>query len=193
ADIIGTVPDNTRAVLANAKVTLTNLATHETRVAQSNKVGEYVFTFLLPGSYSIHVEAQGFKGFKSEVTVVGGDRARVDAPMQLGQNTENVLVEATTPLLQTDDSTLHSTVTERAVEDLPLPTRNLTSLIVLTPGANEAASIDGLGSGQRPDDRRQTNSFSVNGQDDVLNNELIDGTDNNERVIGTIGVKPSVD
>ncbi|MGH7484057.1 MAG: TonB-dependent receptor, partial [bacterium] len=53
--------------------------------------------------------------------------------------------------------------------------------------------VDSLSSGQRPDDRRQTSSFSVNGQDVELNNAQIDGTDNNERIIGTIGVKPSID
>jgi hypothetical protein len=65
--------------------------------------------------------------------------------------------------------------------------------MAIVPGASEASSIDGLSSGQRPDDRRQTSSFSINAHDEILNNILIDGTDNNERIIGTIGVKPSID
>ena len=69
----------------------------------------------------------------------------------------------------------------------------MTSLIAYTAGANEGASVDSLSSGQRPDDRRQTSAFSVNGQGVELNNEQIDGTDNNERIIGTIGVKPPID
>ena len=113
--------------------------------------------------------------------------------MQVGETSEIVYVIAETPLLHSESSTLSTTVTERAVQDLPLSTRNLTALIAITPGANEASSINGLSSGQRPDDRRQTSSFSVNGQDEILNNVLIDGTDNNERTIGTIGVKPSID
>jgi hypothetical protein len=52
---------------------------------------------------------------------------------------------------------------------------------------------NGITSGVRPDDRRNTSGFSVNGQDDTLNNWIIDGMDDNERVIGTIGVKPNVD
>jgi hypothetical protein len=193
ADVLGTVTDSSGAVVSNAKVILTNTATNDSRTAQSNDQGEYLFTFLKPGRYTVRVESATFKAFVGTVTVSAGDRARVDAQMQVGAVGETVEVEATTPLLQTDSSTVGATVTQRAVEDLPLASRNLISLVQLVPGANEAASISGLSSGQRPDDRRQTNSFSVHGHDDILNNELIDGTDNNERIIGTIGVKPSID
>lgn len=193
ADVLGTVTDNSGAVVPNAKVTLTNLATNETRTVQSNSEGEYTFTFLKPGNYSVKVEGSGFKAFVGNVSVSAGDRARLNAQLQVGSTGETVQVEATTPLLQTDSSTVTATITQQAVQDLPLGTRNLTSLVQLTPGANEASSISGLSSGQRPDDRRQTSSFSVHGHDDILNNEMIDGTDNNERIIGTIGVKPSID
>lgn len=194
ADVHGTVTDTSGALLPNAHVVITNTGTHNTRAADTNSSGEYTVTFLLPGHYSVSVEAKGFKAFTvSDLVVTGSDRARVDAHMEVGQATETVEVTAPPPLLQTDTSTVSSTVTERAVQDLPLSTRNLTSLIQLIPGVNEASSIDGLSSGQRPDDRRQTSSFAVNGHDDILNNQLIDGTDNNERIIGTVGVKPSID
>jgi hypothetical protein len=193
ADVLGTVTDSSGAVVANAKVVITNTGTNDARTGQTNSQGEYVFTFLNPGRYSVRVEGSGFKAFVGTVTISAGDRARVNAQMQVGAAGETVEVQATTPLLQTDSSTVGGTVTQRDVEDLPLSSRNLISLVQLVPGANEAASISGLSSGQRPDDRRQTSSFSVHGHDDILNNELIDGTDNNERIIGTIGVKPSID
>ncbi len=193
ADVLGTVTDNSGAVVPNAKVTITNTATNEPRSGQTGSSGDYVFTFLNPGRYTVRVEASGFKSSVSPVTISAGDRARVDAQLQVGATNETVEVTATVPLLQTDSSTITSTITERPVEELPLATRNLTTLVQLVPGANEASSISGLSSGQRPDDRRQTSSFSVHGHDDILNNELIDGTDNNERIIGTIGVKPSID
>ncbi len=193
ADVVGTVTDNSGAVVPDAKVTITNNGTNQSRTSHTNSAGEYVFTLLLPGQYSVRVEAAKFKAFIGNVAISAGDRARVDAPLQVGATTETIEVQATTPLLQTDSSVVTATVTERAVEDLPMGTRNLINLVQLVPGANEAASISGLSSGQRPDDRRQTNSFSVHGHDDILNNEMIDGTDNNERIIGTIGVKPSID
>ena len=59
--------------------------------------------------------------------------------------------------------------------------------------ARTKVPANGLTSGGRPDDRRSTSGFSVNGQDDTLNNYVIDGIDDNERVIGTIGVKPNVE
>jgi hypothetical protein len=193
ADVLGTVTDASGAVVPNSKVTITNIATNNSRSGHTNSTGEFVFTLLPPGRYSVRVEGTGFKAFVGNVTVSAGDRARVDAQLQVGNTGETVEVEATTPLLQTDSSTVGATITQSAVEDLPLATRNLINLVQLVPGANEASSISGLSSGQRPDDRRQTNSFSVHGHDDILNNEMIDGTDNNERIIGTIGVKPSVD
>ncbi len=194
ADVYGTVTDTSASLLANATVTIENLATHETRTAQTNSSGQYVFTLLLPGHYTITIQAPGFKAFKiDDVAVVGGDHAREDAQLQVGKTSDTVVVTAQTPLLQADNATVSNTITEQATQSLPTATRNLTTLIQLSTGANEASSVNGLSSGSRPDDRRQTSAFSVNGQDVELNNEQIDGTDNNERIIGTIGVKPSLD
>jgi len=193
ADVVGTVTDTTGAVVPNANVTLTNQKTNETRNTQSSGGGQYAFTLLLPGNYLVRIEAPGFTTFTSNVIVSAGDRARVDALMNVVQSSESIEVTSPSPLLQTETSTVANTVPEQHVENLPLNTRNLTTLVTFVPGANEGASVDSLSSGQRPDDRRQTSSFSVNGQDVELNNAQIDGTDNNERIIGTIGVKPSID
>jgi carboxypeptidase family protein/TonB-dependent receptor-like protein len=194
ADVVGTVTDSSGAVLPDAKVTVENLATHGTYTTQTTSSGGYDVPFLLPGHYSVRVELRSFKTFSvADITLQVGDRARVDAQLQVGDVSQTVEVLAPSPLLQSETSTVSSSITEHAVQDIPLPTRNLTTLITYTAGANEGASVDSLSSGQRPDDRRQTSAFSVNGQDVELNNEQIDGTDNNERIIGTIGVKPPID
>ena len=65
-------------------------------------------------------------------------------------------------------------------------------MVQLIPGANEGA-LSSLANGTRPDERRQTSSVSINGVNDVLNNQLVDGMDNNERTIGTVAIKPSID
>ena len=172
---------------------LKNLATGETRTGTSSSTGDYTFTLLQPGHYSIAVTAAGFKVSNTpDLAVEAGDRARNDAHLQLGASTETVNVEAQTPLLQADSATVSSTVTAQAVQDLPLNGRNYVQLVQLVPGANEGPG-NGLTSGGRPDDRRQSSSISVNGQDDTLNNFTIDGFDNNERVIGTSGVRPNVE
>jgi Carboxypeptidase regulatory-like domain/TonB dependent receptor len=193
ADMTGTVSDNTGAIVPQATVTLTNLATRETRTAKTTNTGDYTFTLLTPGSYSINVTEEGFKGFVvSEINLAAGDRVREDAKLEIGSTSETVQVTGQAPALQTDSSALTATVTEKAVQDLPLNGRNYINLAQITPGANEGPP-NGLNSGARPDDRRQTSSISVNGQDDVINDQLVDGMDNNERIIGTIGVRPSIE
>lgn len=193
ADIIGSVTDASGAVVPNATVNLKSLATNQTRTVTTDASGNYTFTLLQPGHYSITVTTNGFKSTTvADLGVEAGDRARNDVKLQLGNVNESVSVEAQTPLLQSENATVSSTVTAQAVQDLPLNGRNFVQLVQIVPGANEGPG-NGLTSGGRPDDRRQTSSFSVNGQDDTLNNFVIDGFDNNERVIGTSGVRPNVE
>ena len=193
ADVIGTVQDSSGGVVAGAKVTLRNLQTNETLTATSTSTGDYVFNLVKPGNYSLTVEQHGYAMFKvSDFVVVAGDRAREDAHLVVGAETQTIVVNSTPPTLHTDSSTLTDTITDRAVQDLPLNGRNFVNLAQLVPGANEGAN-NALGSGNRPDDRRLTSAVSVNGQTDAINDEMIDGMDNNERIIGTIGVRPSVE
>src|SRR6201998_787989 len=194
ADILGTVTDPTGAVIPNANITLVNLGTNEERIAQSNGSGDYSFTLLPVGHYSVTVKAPGFQAsITKDLAVEAGDRARADARLQPGAESTVVEVTANTPLLQADSATVSSNVTAMAVQDLPLNGRNFVQLVQLVPGANEGPG-NGLSSGGRPDDRR-TNAagISVNGQDDTLNNWVVDGVDDNERIIGSIGVKPNVE
>ena len=193
ADIVGTVTDPTGAVVANAQVVAKNLATNVTRTVTTGASGEYSFNLLQPGHYSVTTTAPGFKVTNvADLAIEAGDRARSDAALQTGDTSETISVEAQTPLLQSENATVSSTVTAQAVQDLPLNGRNYVQLVQLVPGANEGPG-NGLTSGGRPDDRRQSSSISVNGQDDTLNNFTIDGFDNNERVIGTSGVRPNVE
>lgn len=193
ADITGTVTDSSGAIISNADVLLTNLGTKETRKGQTTQAGDYTFTQLNPGSYSIQISDKGFKTFViSSVNLSAADRAREDAKLDIGSEAETVEVTGQAPVLQTDSSVLSSTVTEKAVQDLPLNGRNYVTLAQITPGAN-AGPPNGLSSGARPDDRRQSSSISLNGQSDVINDYLIDGLDNTERIIGTSGVRPSIE
>ena len=194
ADILGTVSDSSGAVVPNANVTLRNLETNDARTLQSNGSGDYSFTLLPAGHYTITVKANGFQAWVTrDLAVEAGDRARADVHLQLGTESTVVEVTASTPLLQADSATVSSNVTAMAVQDLPLNGRNFVQLVQLVPGANEGPG-NGLSSGGRPDDRR-TNAagISVNGQDDTLNNWVVDGIDDNERIIGSIGVKPNVE
>lgn len=194
ADILGTVTDATGAEVPGATVVLKDLGTNQTRTTISNGSGEYTFTLLPVGHYSIDIKAKGFQeSITKDLAVEAGDRARADVHLALGAETTVVEVNASTPLLQADNATVSSTVTARAVQDLPLNGRNFVQLVATVPGANQGSG-NSLSSGGRPDDRR-TNAagLSVNGQDESLNNWVVDGMDNNERVIGSIGVKPNIE
>jgi len=194
ADILGTVTDATGAVIPNATVVVTNLGTNETRTVVTSGSGDYTVSLLPVGHYSVSVKASGFQStITKDLAVEAGDRARNDVHLQAGSQGTTIEVTASTPLLQADSATVSSTVTAKAVQDLPLNGRNFVQLVSLVPGANPGAG-NGLSSGGRPDDRR-TNAagLSVNGQDESLNNWVVDGIDDNERVIGSIGVKPNVE
>ncbi len=98
ADIVGTVTDVTGAVVPNAAVVVNNLGTNETRSGQSNASGEYTFTLLPVGHYSITVKAKGFQAsVTKDLAVEAGDRARADVHLQLGSETTIIEVNASTP------------------------------------------------------------------------------------------------
>jgi hypothetical protein len=192
-DILGTVQDQTGAVLSNATVRLQSLDTNEVRTAVSDRGGNYTFTLLPPGPYTISVNAQGFKQFTVDsLSLSGGDRARINPRMEVGKAQETVEVSAVEPALQTDSASLGAVVTSKAVQDLPLNGRNFVQLAQLAPGANEGPQSS-IGSGQRPDDRRQSSAISANGQSDLANEQLLDGIDNNDSLIGVLGARPSIE
>lgn len=191
-DVLGEVTDQTGADVPGAKVRLENQGTHVTIESQSNGAGAYTFTELNPGAYALTITASGFKTFTTALTLVPGDRARVDAHLELGASTETVTVTTQPSALQTDSTNVGSNIDTRAIADLPLNGRNVYNLVQVSPGVN-AGAASSLTSGQRPDDRRQSSSVSANGQYELVNNNLIDGLDNNERFKGLIMVRPSVE
>jgi hypothetical protein len=152
-----------------------------------------VFTLVPIGTYTVTVESAGFRKFVgSNVTLTAGDRIRVDAKLEVGEVSQQVQVQEQIVGLQTDSSTLGASVSSANVEDLPTNGRNFVTLVQIGAGMNES-NQSSLGGGGRPDDRRQTSTVSANGQNDSANNFLLDGMDNNERAIGTVVVKPSMD
>ena len=175
-----------------ATVTLENVGTRDLRTTVTSDTGDYVFTLLPIGTYTVKIEMQGFQTQTARVVLTSGDRTRIDGRLSVGSVSESVMVTGESPLLQTDTSTLSSLVSEQAVQDLPVNGRNFMRLVQLVPGATEGAA-NAINSGSRPDDRRQTSSVSINGESENRNNQMIDGMDNNERSIGTVGVKPSMD
>ena len=192
-DILGNVNDVSGGALPDAKVLLTNIQTHESHSVDSDRAGEYIFTLLQPGHYSLEVSATGFQPYHiDDLSLSAGDRRRVVITLLVGSVSQTVEVSSIPPTLETDSSALSTAVSQRAVQDLPLNGRNYVQLAQLASGANEGTAA-AITNGNRPDDRRQSSSIVVNAQSDTLNNEMIEGVDNNEGTIGSVGVRPSID
>src|SRR5271169_3436677 len=100
ASIIGTIKDSTGAVIGNAKVTVTNVATNETQTVTTGPDGSYVFPYLRVGSYTVGVELTGFKKtVSSQIALNVQDRKQVDLQLQVGSATQSIEVTVEAPLL----------------------------------------------------------------------------------------------
>jgi len=192
ADIVGTVTDQAGAVVADASVTVDNVDTREKRATTTGGSGDFVFNLLQPGRYTVSVQSKGFKMGTASLTVSAGDRARANVELQVGDVAQAVQVEAQSPALQSDSATLTTVLASQSVQDLPLNGRNYVTLVQSTVGVYAGPSNSIL-SGTRPDERRQTANIIANGQNEVFNNQMIDGMDNNEREQFTILMRPSID
>src|SRR4029079_3843944 len=191
--IVGTVTDASGGVVAGAKVTLTNEGTQYTRTITSDTNGEYVAAQLPTGTYTVLAEMSGFKATALSGVEVGVDsRVKMDVKLEVGQMTESVKIEASTPLLQTSSSELGTTVHSEAIKALPLNGRNFVNLTRTIPGVLRGipgANIDGAGSLAW----LASASFSANGNRPRDNNYMLDGVDNNETGLQTVVIFPSPD
>src|ERR1700730_17729383 len=102
--IVGSVADNTQALVPGAEVVLTNIGTSERRTMNTDAAGNYQFVNLVPGTYRVDIEKQGFKHLtRGPIQVEVQSIARIDVTMQVGEVGQTVEVTAQTPLLQTDN------------------------------------------------------------------------------------------
>src|SRR6266436_4433176 len=171
--IAGTVTDSSGAAIADAQVTLTNSATTEKRVAQSEADGLYAFVNLLPGRYSIVAEKTGFKRItRPEVIVEVGQAVRIDVTLQVGDVNQTIEVTSETPLLQAETSSIGQVVDERKANELPLNGRNVFNLITLAPAVIPQGSSGGTPVGVNP---FGWGNYQVNGSFGNESAEYLDG------------------
>ena len=135
ASISGTVKDSTGAVLPGVEITITNTATAQSRVAVTSDAGRYNAPLLQVGTYEIRAELTGFQtAVRKGIELLVGQEAVVNFTMGVGEISEEVVVSGEAPLVNTTSSTLSDVINEIQVHDLPLNTRDLTQLGLLTPG-----------------------------------------------------------
>jgi hypothetical protein len=178
--IAGRVTDPTGAVVVDAKVTATVLATGLTRETTTMADGGYTFPLLPPGVYSLVVEAKGFSRFEQRgIEVLANVSSTVPITLQLGSATTSVTVDANAELVDTRTGTLRQTVDERRIVDLPLQGRNAATLVLLAPGTLDLQTANARGKG----DAAQSSSYpgiqaiSANGaRGDGINYQLDGGS-----------------
>src|ERR1035437_3214811 len=133
--ILGTVYDQTGAVIAAAKITVTNTATNLSRHLVTTSAGEYLAPNMEPGPYAVAAEAAGFKKAVSTQFILEVSRdARVDLRLQPGAISETMTVSAEASLVDTTDATLNGVLSNKAISELPLQGRDFQNLLELHPG-----------------------------------------------------------
>src|SRR5438309_268156 len=151
--VTGSVTDPSGAAITDAKVTLTNLGTAETRTQPTSADGLYSFVNLIPGNYKIDVEKPGFKRItRTPVTVQVQQNSKIDLALPIGQATETIEVTSETPLLQTESSSLGQVVEQRKANELPLNGRNIYSLAAIAPSVIPQGNTTGTPVGKNPFD-----------------------------------------
>jgi hypothetical protein len=174
ATLEGRIVDVTGAVVANASVTATNTSTNFSYRAKSDGEGAWTISPVRIGSYQITISAVGFKQtVTGPITLDVQQRQRVDATLQLGEVTQQVVVNDIAPLLETDSSETGQVINSEAMVGFPLNGRNPVQLALLTVGVtvSEPGARDSGGFG-----------FSASGSRSLDNNFLLDGVDNNSNL-----------
>jgi hypothetical protein len=188
--VYGTVTDASGAAIPGATVTVTDEAKGTSVTAKSNDSGAYSVEHLIPDLYTIKVEATGFKGFETNhLQVLADTSPKVDAAMQTGGASETVNVNADAiPQLKTDRADVAQTFDAKTVADLPVSGRNFTSLQLLLPGAQQ------LGWSHAADENPQASQqIQIDGQAFGGTAFELDGTDNQDPILGIIVVNPALD
>ncbi len=171
--VVGTLTDQTGAVVPNATVMVTNHETGLSRQVVTDHNGYYSVPNLLEGVYDLAVTSTGFKPYTQKGVAISINRVtRVDATIEVGALNEQVSVEATSAVLQTNKADVSVSLDTRAMENLPLSGyRNYQSLINLVPGATPARIQNAV-----TDTPGRALSTNVNGQERGANNTRVDGS-----------------
>ena len=188
--IAGTVTDPSGANVANAKVTVVDQGKGTTDQATTNESGNYNVTHLIPDSYTVRIEGPGFKVIEFKDIAVSADTAtRIDGQFQVGSASERVEVTAEAEQLKTDRADVSIEFNEKYVEDLPIMNRNFTSFELLSPGTQKMVGWSHAAT-ENPQGSQQ---IFVNGQHFSGTAFELDGTDNQDPILGIIVVNPNLD
>lgn len=178
ATLVGTVTDASGAVVPHAQVEIAEQNTGLKYNRVSNDSGNYEFTFLPPGVYTLKVTNAGFQAAVTKnVQATVNTTVRTDVTLQAGNQSETVTVTDQAPALQTDRADVSAQIESKQVNDLPVGnSRNFQALESLVPGVSAPIYDHSTFF-----DAQNSQSFQVNGQAETANNLQLEGIDDNQR------------
>lgn len=178
--ITGVVADEKGAAIPGATVTARHIGTNAERTATTSSEGVYEFAQLVPGTYRVEVEAQGFsKVLHDNVVVNVLQRTTLNPELKVGSIGETVTVTGeTAPLVETTKTDVGGVIDQRRLENLPVNGRSFASLAILIPGATLQPSFDPT--------KARVGTFSVGGSTGRNLNITVDGGDNKDNAVGGI-------
>jgi hypothetical protein len=188
--IFGTVTDATGAVIPNATITVTDEGKGTSVTLTSNGSGEFTAEHLIPDVYDVKVTAANFQAYETKGLQLFADTAlKVEAALTIGDAGQTIEVSAdSVPLLKTDRADVSTTFAATTIQDLPIGDRNFTNLQLLLPGAQE------LGWSHAADENPQgSKQIDVDGQAFGGVAFQLDGTDNQDPILGIIVINPNID
>ncbi len=192
-EITGTVSDASAALVADAKVTVTNTGTRQTRKAETNAGGTFTIPFLPPGIYQVTIEKQGFKSAtRRDVQLQVADSVRVNFTIEVGNVAESIDVQGSTPLLTTESGTVGTVIDNRRIVELPLNGRNYLQMVALSPNVSAEQGAGGEAAARKGGTRTEK-SLSVAGARNQFNHYTLDGLENTDMSYNIYALQPSID
>jgi len=183
--IRGLVTDSSQAVVAKAKVTLTDEGKHTSRTTTVDDAGQYVFTLVDPSTYTVDVEANGFKRFTRTGIMIGTSQTvTVDVAMELGDVSQTVEVSEQVPLLNTADASTSTPISPQQLNELPTQSTDGRSEYTVSNFSSNVVPTGGSAVGFT--DQSNISYTSVAGSPEATNQYLLDGvpiTDTDSRPV----------
>ena len=191
--ISGIVTDPAGAVVADAKVTATNLQTDVVRTVKTDAKGFYSFLALPIGTYTINVQHSGFKDFEQKEIVIDANSAvTVDAKLQVGAIQQQISVSSTGVQVETTTTQMGEVITGSSMTSIPLNGRSYTDLLALQPGVVPQSTGE-YGAGFNPSGDLNAGNLSVSGQRESANGFMVNGGDVEEPGNMGTAVVPNLD
>ncbi|MGW8181024.1 MAG: carboxypeptidase regulatory-like domain-containing protein, partial [bacterium] len=182
ADLLGTVSDQSQAVIPGVDITVVNVRTDLTRSTMSDERGDYRLPLLPPGTYELRAELPGFatkvvRGIRLTV----GQYAELNVVLEVSATDTEIVVSGNAEIVESQKTVQSATIEETQIDNLPINGRNYLAFTLLTPGVTDQSSLVSFSAPQTPD-----SGLGFAGQDQRSNYVTVDGADTMDIVSGGV-------